>query len=116
MVLCELICYNLTSLHFEVFKDKEYIDPFSVLDLSYIKYQSLPSKYRDKYYLDFKTKNWYNYEQMSSNSKLFKIEWENEIERQKYLIEHYAVWWFSNWQMWIGWSTRLKYRSTNGYD
>lgn len=88
-------------LHFEVFKDKEYIDPFSVLDLSYIKYQSLPSKYRDKYYLDFKTKNWYNYEQMSSNSKLFKIEWENEIERQKYLIEHYAVWWFSNWQMWI---------------
>lgn len=88
-------------LHFEVFKDKEYIDPFSVLDLSYIKYQSLPSKYREKYYLDFKAKNWYNYSEASSNSKLFKLEWNNEIERQKSLISTYAVWEFRNWQIWV---------------
>ena len=88
-------------LHLEVFKDKEYIDPLSVLDLSYIKYQSLPSKYRDKYALDFEAKNGYAYAESGSNSKLFKVEWSNEIERQKYLISHYAVWAFSNWQMWI---------------
>ncbi len=88
-------------LHFEVFKDKQYIDPFSVLDLSYIKYQWLPSKYRDKYNEDYKYKNWYDYSDQSSNTKLFKLEWDNEVERQKYLISNYAVWAFSNWQMWI---------------
>lgn len=88
-------------LHFEVFKEKEYIDPLSVLDLSYIKFQTLPSKYKDKYALDFETKNWYWYAERDNNSKMFKVEWANEIERQKYLIEHYAVWWFNNWQMWI---------------
>ncbi|NVP17581.1 peptidoglycan DD-metalloendopeptidase family protein [Candidatus Gracilibacteria bacterium] len=88
-------------LHFEVFKDKEYIDPFSVLDLSYIKYQSLPSKYREKYYLDFKAKNGYNYSEASSNSKLFKLEGNNEIERQKSLISTYAVGEFRNWQIWV---------------
>lgn len=88
-------------LHFEVFKDKQYIDPFSVLDLSYINYQWLPSKYRDKYNADYKHKNWYDYSEQSSNTKLFKLEWDNEVERQKYLISKYAIWAFNNWQMWI---------------
>ncbi|MDD3145035.1 MAG: peptidoglycan DD-metalloendopeptidase family protein [Candidatus Gracilibacteria bacterium] len=88
-------------LHFEVFKDKQYIDPFSVLDLSYIKYQGLPSKYRDKYNEDYKYKNGYDYSDQSSNTKLFKLEGDNEVERQKYLISNYAVGAFSNWQMWI---------------
>ncbi len=88
-------------LHFEVFKDKEYVDPLSVLNLSYIQYEKLPEKYRFKYYNDFKEKKWYEFKDKSNNSKTFKLEWVDEIERQKYLIKKYAIWDFNNWQMWV---------------
>jgi hypothetical protein len=88
-------------LHFEVFKNMEYIDPFSVLDLSYIKNQELPAKYALKFEIDFKNRNWYDYQEMNSNSKVFELKWQNEIERQKYLITNYAAAWFNDWQMWI---------------
>lgn len=88
-------------LHFEVFKDKEYIDPFSVLDLSYIQFSKIPEKYKSKFYADFNKRRWYQYKDKSLNSKLFKLSWTTEIERQKDLINKYAVWSFKNWQMWI---------------
>jgi len=88
-------------LHFEVFKEKEYIDPLSLLDLSYIKYSKLNEKYKYKYSVDFKNKRWYEYEHRAKNSKVFKIEWDNEIDRQKYLIDTYAVWTFNDWDLWI---------------
>lgn len=88
-------------LHFEVFKDKEYIDPFSVLDLSYIQFSKIPEKYKSKFYADFNKRRWYQYKDKSLNSKLFKLSWTTEIERQKDLINKYAVWSFNNWQMWI---------------
>lgn len=88
-------------LHFEVFKNQEYIDPLSVLDLTAIKYQRLPEKYELKYAMDFKNKNWYDYEDLSSNTKVFKLEWKDEIERQKYLISRYAAAWFNDWQIWV---------------
>jgi len=88
-------------LHFEIFKDKEYVDPFSVLDLSHIEYSKLPEKYRFKFYSDFKDRRWYEYANRTDNSRVFKLEWSNEIERQKNLISKYAVWEFNNWQMWI---------------
>lgn len=88
-------------LHFEVFKDEEYIDPLNVLDLSYIKFQKIPEQYQKKYYADFELKNWYSYVDPDSNGKRFSLEWTNEIERQKYLISTYAVWAFNNWQLWI---------------
>ncbi|MDF1682914.1 MAG: hypothetical protein P1U46_04330 [Patescibacteria group bacterium] len=40
-----------------MFKDKEYIDPFQVLDLSYLDVSTLPEKYKKKYYFDFQEKN-----------------------------------------------------------
>ncbi len=88
-------------LHFEVFKDKEYVDPFTVLDLSYMKYTKIPSKYKFKYYTDYKERKWYEFKNRSDNSRVFKLEWSNEIERQKYLINKYAIGTFRNWQMWI---------------
>lgn len=88
-------------LHFETFKDKEYIDPFSVLDLSYIQLARIPEKYKSKFYADFNKRRWYEYKDKSQNSKLFKLSWTTEIERQKDLINKYAVWSFKNWQMWI---------------
>jgi murein DD-endopeptidase MepM/ murein hydrolase activator NlpD len=44
-------------LHFEIFKNQENIDPLSVLDLSYLQYQSLPEKYQIKFAIDFRNKN-----------------------------------------------------------
>jgi hypothetical protein len=88
-------------LHFEVFREEEYIDPLTVLDLSYIKFQKLPDHYKSKYYIDFQNRKGYSYKDTSSNSKVFHLEWSNEIERQKYLINKYAVWTFNNWQMWV---------------
>lgn len=89
-------------LHFEVFKNKQYIDPLDVLDISYLKYSSLPSspaKYKLKYLTDFKERRGYEYSQVWS--KIFRLQWENEIERQKYLISKYASWSFNNWQLWV---------------
>jgi hypothetical protein len=37
-----------------VFKDKKYIDPFTVLNLSYVQFTKLDEKYREKFYSDFK--------------------------------------------------------------
>ncbi|MDR1987716.1 MAG: hypothetical protein LBQ24_02950 [Candidatus Peribacteria bacterium] len=61
-------------MHFEVFKNQEYIDPLSVLDLSYIKYQELPEKYQLKYEMDFMRTNGYSYSELDSNSKSFVLE------------------------------------------
>lgn len=91
-------------LHFEVFKDKQYIDPLSVMDLSFLKYSSLPSsppKYKLKYLTDFKDRKWYELSELEAKTKLFKIQWDNELERQKNFIAKYASWSFNNHQMWI---------------
>ena len=91
-------------LHFEVFKNKQYIDPLDVLDLSYLKYTSLPStpaKYKIKYLSDFKTRRWYDLTESEAWAKIFSIKWETEVERQKYLIEKYASPAFRDWQLWV---------------
>lgn len=91
-------------LHFEVFKNKEYIDPLDVLDISYLPYTNLPispAKYRLKYLTDFKARKWYEYSEIAKNSKIFTLKWNTEIERQKYLISTYASWSFNNWQLWV---------------
>ncbi|MCD5385301.1 peptidoglycan DD-metalloendopeptidase family protein [Candidatus Gracilibacteria bacterium] len=89
-------------LHFEVFKDKKYIDPLTVLDLSYIQFTNLPEKYEFKYYLDFKKRKGYEFKNKKTrNSRVFKLKGDTEIERQKYLINTYASPAFRNWQMWV---------------
>lgn len=89
-------------LHFEIFKDKKYIDPLTVLDLSYLNYRNLPDETsKIKYLFDFKKRKWYNYSDVNKNTKTFVLKWKDEIERQKYLLNTYAVWWFRNWQLWV---------------
>lgn len=88
-------------LHFEVFKDSLYIDPLTVLDLSYMQYSKLDEKYRFKFYSDFKARRWYEFQSKTASSRKFKLEWNDEIERQQYLIKKYAVWEFNNWDLWI---------------
>ena len=88
-------------LHFEVFKNKHYIDPFTVLDLSHIQFSKLPEKYEFKFYSDFKKRRGYDFKKRDANSRIFKLVWNTEVERQKYLINNYAVPAFKNWQMWV---------------
>jgi hypothetical protein len=51
--------------------------------------------------MDFMRTNGYSYSELDSNSKSFVLEWKNEIERQKYLINNYAAEWFRDWQLWV---------------
>jgi len=89
-------------LHFELFRDKEYVDPLNFLDLSILSLEELDEKYRYKYYGDFKKRKWYEYvETQDDKNKRFRIIWETEIERQKYLLNTYARSDFRNWETWV---------------
>ena len=88
-------------LHFEVFRDKQYVDPINFLDISILPFEFIPSKYEFKFYSDFKDRKWYEYKNKKEKSKFFSLDWETEVERQKKLISKYAVWSFRNWHMWV---------------
>lgn len=89
-------------LHFELFKDKESKDPLEFLDLSYLYYNNLPEKYKFKFTKDFKERKWYEYKSSTNSwAKVFKLVGENEIERQKYLLNKYASPAFKDWNIWV---------------
>lgn len=96
-------------LHFVVYEKEEYADPLEYLNLSYLNFNMLPEKYEYKYKSDFRSRKWYEYVSQSSDSgNRFRIEWDTEVERQKYLLDTYAVGPFRDWDIWveesIGWN------------
>lgn len=88
-------------LHFEVFKDKQSVDPLNYLSLYDIPYKYISDNYKFKYSLDFKEEKLYDFKYKTENSKTFKLDWDTETERQQSLIDKYAVWSFRDWQMWV---------------
>lgn len=91
-------------LHFEVFKDKEYVDPLNYLDLTHLKEIFIPKeqKYAYKYIEDYKENTWDEYKgNLLNNLVVFKLTWDTEIERQKDLLSKYATSDFNNWDMWV---------------
>lgn len=89
-------------LHFELFRDKKYVDPLNFLDISILPFADIDDKYRYKYYADFKARKWYEYVESEDDKRLrFNIKWDSEIERQKYLLNTYARSDFRNWEMWV---------------
>jgi len=89
-------------LHFVVYNNEEYSDPLEYLDISYLQYATLPEKYNFKYLTDFKTRRWYDYVSTENSWRgVFRIEWSTEIERQKYLLNTYAVGSFRDWNIWV---------------
>jgi murein DD-endopeptidase MepM/ murein hydrolase activator NlpD len=89
-------------LHFVVYENEEYSDPLEYLNISYIAYNKLPEKYNYKYLSDFKIRKWYEYTgRKTSWSNVFQIVGETEIERQKYLLDTYAVGDFREWDIWV---------------
>ena len=89
-------------LHFEVLKDKQFVDPLQYLDLSYLDYKDVPDYLRTKFAVDYRNRTWKEYFKKSEyNWRLFILEWSTEIERQKSLLRKYARSDFADWNMWV---------------
>ncbi len=90
-------------LHFVVYQDGEYVDPLRFLDLSYLTYSKLPEKYQFKFASDFRSRKWYEHRSSEDECArgVFCIQWDTEVERQKYLLNIYAVWAFRDWNIWV---------------
>ncbi len=91
-------------LHFEVFQDKQIVDPLNYLDLTVLWEDNIPKndKYIYKFFEDYKNKFWIDYIwDLKNNLWVFSLNWETETERQKDLLSRYASNDFSNWDMWV---------------
>jgi murein DD-endopeptidase MepM/ murein hydrolase activator NlpD len=86
-------------LHFEVFKDKESIDPLRILDISKLDYEDIPSRYQDKFISDIIARSGTGTD-ISWFERRFIIKWETEQDRQIYLLRTYATVDFQNWDTW----------------
>lgn len=87
-------------LHFELWKNKESVDPLRFLSLIWIDYATLPPIYQDKFITDIVENSWTGAD-LSAYKRKFNIQGNTEIERQKYLLSHYAAPDFKDWQMWV---------------
>lgn len=88
-------------LHFEILKNWDYVDPLNYLDLTWIRPNDLPlDRYLYKFYDDYKYKYWTD-KWFNKDVLVFRVEWDDEIERQKSLLSKYATSSFNNWNMWV---------------
>lgn len=87
-------------LHFEIWKNREPVDPLRYLSLVWIDYASLLPVYQDKFITDIIEKSGTGAD-ISAYKKKFNIYGNTEIERQRYLLSKYATPDFQNWQMWV---------------
>lgn len=85
-------------LHFELYKNRESIDPLRYLDLTRLRYDSIEGKYRYKFVEDLKAR--YGNKTNISKYSTFLIAGSSEVERQKYLLANYAVPAFANVDVW----------------
>lgn len=86
-------------LHFEVWKNKEAVDPLRFIPLYDVDYSTLPAVYQTKFLSDFLEKN--GKDSDTSNYKVrFTLKGDTEEQRQKYLLNTYATKSFQNWEMW----------------
>lgn len=85
-------------LHFEVHRSRETMDPLRFLDVTHLRYETLDSKYSYKYVQDLKAR--YGHRANLSNFETFRILGNDETERQKYLLDNYAVGGFKDWDIW----------------
>lgn len=91
-------------LHFEVFKNKQTVDPLEYLSLADIEVEKLPNeqKYFYKFLYDYKEKYGIDYTgNIPENIRIFQLQGNTEEERQKYLLETYAAAEFKNWNIWV---------------
>lgn len=94
-------------LHFEIFKDREAIDPLRILDISKLDYAHLPTRYQEKFINDIVARVWSKAD-LSPYERKFRMEGKTEEERQKYLLNTYASSDFKNWDTWVDISLESK--------
>ena len=87
-------------LHFEIFKDREPMDPLRFLDLSLLDYASLPTRYQDKFVEDIIALAGEDAD-LSQYERKFVMKGKTEEDRQKYLLDTYAAPEFQNWDTWV---------------
>ena len=85
-------------LHFEVWQNRETVDPLRFMDLTYLRFESLSNKYKYKFIEDLKIR--YGYMANTTKYDSFTLHGNTEIERQKYLLDTYAVGSFNDWDIW----------------
>ena len=85
-------------LHFELYKNRDSIDPLRFLDLTKLSYDSIEGKYRYKFVEDLNIR-YGNRANISKYSK-FLITGTDEMDRQKYLLNNYATSSFSDHNIW----------------
>ena len=94
-------------LHFEILKDKVSNDPLKSMDLSYLNFKTIPDTYKLDFFIDYKNRTWKEYLNKSEFTwKVFSLDWNSEIERQRSLLKKYARSDFSDWNMWVEESLR----------
>ncbi len=87
-------------LHFEVWKDKESVDPLRYMSIAQIDYAYLPARYEEKFITDIVEKSG-NSKDASKYEKKFSIQGDTEKRRQEYLLSTYATPDFQDWNLWI---------------
>jgi len=93
-------------LHFELHKDHLTIDPLRYLDTTYLRYETLDTKYRYKYIQDLRAR--YGNRANTSKYTSFVLHGETEIDRQKDLLSTYAGSSFADWDVWTEESVSAK--------
>lgn len=86
-------------LHFEVWKNKQAVDPVRFIPLNDIDYKTIPAVYQTKFVNDLieKTGSGTN---VSDYKIRFTLKGDTEEERQKYMLKTYATPAFQDWEMW----------------
>ncbi len=87
-------------LHFEVWNNRESVDPLRYISLVGMDYATLLSVYQDKFISDIIERSGSGVD-TSQYKKKFNILGNSETDRQKYLLSKYATSDFKNWKMWI---------------
>lgn len=87
-------------LHYEVWKNKEAVDPLRFMDISGIDYENMPTRYQDKFINDFIAGSGTGAD-LSKYERKFIIRGETEKDRQQFLLKTYATPDFQSWDMWV---------------
>lgn len=85
-------------LHFEVWFERETVDPLRYMDITKLRYESLTNKYKYKFIEDLKLR--YGYQANIDKYNTFIIRGMTEIERQKNFLASYAAPAFRDWNTW----------------
>lgn len=87
-------------LHFEIWKNKEPVDPLRYMDISGIDYENMPTRYQDKFISDFIAGSGTGVD-TSRYERKFILRGNTEEERQRFLLRTYATPDFRSWDMWV---------------